>query len=275
MTEYHEAEPPASTPLGYSFLEALERLLEHVTIDSDEDRNRAISLIRKRRAYCWDAERFPPVLELTCALCRRPIQLARALMSPNHKQRGHAYLQRLHAAFCEGKGKVSPDGTKLNGYHAKTVCNYTCGPCWQGQIHQCINEQLAERELHNKLERQLEEEERQLEREVLTGSRSVSRPVAYQIWANHLARCPADREALVSMPYADFLQSNYWKVVRGYLFYKRGRSCELCAKTDGVVDVHHKSYANRGREWDNLGDLILLCRPCHAKHHDKLEGGVQ
>jgi hypothetical protein len=70
-------------------------------------------------------------------------------------------------------------------------------------------------------------------------------------------------------PYKDFLQTRYWKTIRMYVMASRGNKCQLCNSTNNL-NVHHSTYANHGREHDHLEDLILLCRPCHAKFHDKL-----
>ena len=39
---------------------------------------------------------------------------------------------------------------------------------------------------------------------------------------------------------------------------------------ENTVDVHHKTYEHHGQEHRYLGDLVLLCRNCHSKFHDKL-----
>lgn len=63
------------------------------------------------------------------------------------------------------------------------------------------------------------------------------------------------------------IRSEKWKAIRERLFKKRGRKCEQCGSPD-QIEVHHKHYNNLGRE--RLRDLEILCRPCHAKFHNKI-----
>jgi len=75
-----------------------------------------------------------------------------------------------------------------------------------------------------------------------------------------------------NMDYKDFLKTPYWDGVRNYKLKKARYCCELC-KLKGVLNVHHKSYENHGLEHrENIADsdLIVLCRNCHEKFHDKL-----
>lgn len=77
-----------------------------------------------------------------------------------------------------------------------------------------------------------------------------------------------DINKLKSMPYKEYLQTEHWKQTRGKALKKANYRCELCnSKID--LNVHHKTYENRGEEKPN--DLIVLCHNCHSKFHDKLE----
>ena len=74
------------------------------------------------------------------------------------------------------------------------------------------------------------------------------------------------------MDYHDFLKTPCWHGVRSYKLRNAKYCCELCGKK-GVLNVHHKTYENHGREFDRDiadSDLIVLCRECHEKFHDKL-----
>lgn len=73
--------------------------------------------------------------------------------------------------------------------------------------------------------------------------------------------------------YEDFLKTPYWDGVRNYKLRKAGYCCELC-KSKGVLNVHHKNYENHGLEHlEKIADkdLIVLCKDCHEKFHDKLD----
>jgi len=101
-------------------------------------------------------------------------------------------------------------------------------------------------------------------------------------WGNHLK--PFQRRMIIQnscfnpkvvsryckqrIKYYDFLQTPYWKIVtyvkRKYANFK----CELCNSSE-TPSVHHKTYENLGLEMWNLNDLIVLCKNCHSKFHDK------
>lgn len=63
----------------------------------------------------------------------------------------------------------------------------------------------------------------------------------------------------------EYLKSPHWiefaKVIRGFW----GHTCCLCYKE--AYDVHHRTYERLGEEL--ITDVVLLCRMCHEKHHDK------
>lgn len=82
------------------------------------------------------------------------------------------------------------------------------------------------------------------------------------------------RQTLKKMPYQQFLETGYWIYIRGLIRDLAGDCCEMCGDSRQVkLHVHHRTYANRGWEDQNLGDLILLCEDCHEDVHRKgLEG---
>jgi hypothetical protein len=84
-----------------------------------------------------------------------------------------------------------------------------------------------------------------------------------------LTLTPALQQALRALPYAAFLNTPYWLLVRGLLIRERGRWIPTCENCDirGSLDVHHLTYAHRGYELFHLEDLRLLCRVCHDIYH--------
>jgi 5-methylcytosine-specific restriction endonuclease McrA len=76
-------------------------------------------------------------------------------------------------------------------------------------------------------------------------------------------------QQLATMPYQAFLRTRYWRTVRRYVVYQAGGCCQLCPATTGL-QVHHRTYAHRGQEYDYLEDLVVLCATCHATHHHML-----
>ena len=73
-----------------------------------------------------------------------------------------------------------------------------------------------------------------------------------------------------SASYEYFLKTPYWKCIAEYKRYKANMKCELC-NSKGLLHVHHKTYKNHGNELFHLDDLIVLCKECHEKFHDKME----
>jgi hypothetical protein len=97
------------------------------------------------------------------------------------------------------------------------------------------------------------------------------RRVQRQSIANYQAERTAREERvreLQLMPYREYLQSPEWQATRKWhLKYARFR-CQLCNDAQTVLDVHHRTYERRGHEHHK--DLIVLCRECHSKFHDKI-----
>lgn len=69
------------------------------------------------------------------------------------------------------------------------------------------------------------------------------------------------------LEYKEYLNGEHWKDIRLKALDRAGNRCQLCCNTDNL-NVHHNTYKNIGHE--DLKDLVVLCRECHAKFHDKL-----
>ena len=76
-------------------------------------------------------------------------------------------------------------------------------------------------------------------------------------------------QELKAMDYTDFLKTPEWDNTRKKTLRRAGYKCQLCNKDKTTLNVHHKTYERIGEELP--GDLIVLCKGCHAKFHDKLE----
>lgn len=74
--------------------------------------------------------------------------------------------------------------------------------------------------------------------------------------------------ALESMPYQEYLQTSEWKERAKAAKKQAGWRCEVC-NARGPLEVHHLTYAHRGNE--RPGELLVVCRSCHAKLHGRLE----
>lgn len=73
---------------------------------------------------------------------------------------------------------------------------------------------------------------------------------------------------LRTMPYREYLRSPEWRGRRQQHLRSAGYRCQLCNQGETVLDVHHRTYERRGAEY--FKDLIVLCRDCHAKFHNKV-----
>lgn len=73
---------------------------------------------------------------------------------------------------------------------------------------------------------------------------------------------------LTIMPYEIFLNTCYWHIVREEKRNLTGNKCQLCGSKSGL-HTHHNNYINRGKEYKNMNDLVILCKKCHSKYHNK------
>lgn len=69
--------------------------------------------------------------------------------------------------------------------------------------------------------------------------------------------------------YAKYLKTPHWATVRDRALAYAERRCQLCYSPKDV-EVHHRTYERIGCE--RPADLTVLCRECHAKHHDRGAG---
>lgn len=63
-----------------------------------------------------------------------------------------------------------------------------------------------------------------------------------------------------------YLRSRHWRWIKARKF-KEQKRCEVCGEKRHL-DVHHASYSNLWHE--SLRELIVLCRPCHAREHSNI-----
>lgn len=67
--------------------------------------------------------------------------------------------------------------------------------------------------------------------------------------------------------YQLYLNSKHWKRTRLKAMKRAEWKCQLCGTRKDTLQVHHNCYKNL--YWERKSDLIVLCRKCHAKHHNK------
>ena len=75
-------------------------------------------------------------------------------------------------------------------------------------------------------------------------------------------------QKLKTMPYKEYLQTEHWQSFRKRVLRYHGYRCQLCGADKTQLNVHHRSYENRGQEQYN--DVIVLCHDCHSKFHGKV-----
>jgi len=77
-----------------------------------------------------------------------------------------------------------------------------------------------------------------------------------------------DMSFLKTIPYKEFLLSDYWDLISSYVRWKNDYICSDCGMTNKQLDVHHKTYDLRGCEIDDgFFTLKVLCHDCHLKKH--------
>lgn len=74
---------------------------------------------------------------------------------------------------------------------------------------------------------------------------------------------------LRTMPYTEYLKTDHWQELRTKMLKRAGFRCQVCNAKNVSLHVHHRTYANRGRE--TYSDLIVLCANCHETFHDNME----
>tara|TARA_B100000900_G_scaffold414938_2_gene443134 strand:- start:210 stop:875 length:666 start_codon:yes stop_codon:yes gene_type:complete len=67
--------------------------------------------------------------------------------------------------------------------------------------------------------------------------------------------------------YSAYLHSAHWKKTRSEALMRAGYKCQACSTKEEILDVHHNSYDRLGAEEPQ--DLIVLCRTCHGRVHQK------
>ena len=74
----------------------------------------------------------------------------------------------------------------------------------------------------------------------------------------------------ITKRYAAYIETPGWAAKAQAAKQRAGQKCQLCGakRKDVQLHAHHNTYQRLGREKNT--DLLVLCEPCHSKHHDKL-----
>jgi 5-methylcytosine-specific restriction endonuclease McrA len=69
------------------------------------------------------------------------------------------------------------------------------------------------------------------------------------------------------MPYDKYLLTIHWISFKTSAILFARKECQLCGNNKEELNVHHKTYENRGCE--TFLDVVVLCKNCHAIFHNK------
>ena len=64
----------------------------------------------------------------------------------------------------------------------------------------------------------------------------------------------------------EYLQTKEWEKQRSRVLTRDLRTCQICGKSNGVMNVHHILYRHPLSEVSDR-DLVTLCPECHEKVH--------
>lgn len=79
----------------------------------------------------------------------------------------------------------------------------------------------------------------------------------------------AREQALLAMPYDEYLRSPEWAEQRRRARLRAGDRCQGCDSPQHL-EVHHRTYERLGQE--EPGDLTVLCAACHTAVHLVADG---
>lgn len=245
------------------FLNFLRLLLDETTELTKAEVVEAQALI-KQRFYNLMLRREGP-----CLGCRMPMTYSG--FAQTHMGQGDAWLDKLMAkwavpvevVYSNWSRRKSERPHTYNTFKWETIGHYLCEDCATelDELEEMAIE--AERAWREKTEQQ----NRAKDFAIIRGEVQSSAFRRFNTMVRHLTQ--EEVAALKTAPYKEFLGSLYWEIVRKYVIARKRGRCELC-NTSNHLQVHHRTYEHRGEEYNHLEDLVLLCRNCHAKFHDKL-----
>jgi 5-methylcytosine-specific restriction endonuclease McrA len=135
-------------------------------------------------------------------------------------------------------------------YARATLEQSLCAACWTAYDVQAKWQAYQHRVDAEQRQRQAATAHRRWQRRLAHYERGTGDPAT-----NFATLCQLltaeDCQQLATMPYHAFLHTPY---------------CQLCPATT-ALQVHHRTYAHRGQEYQYLEDLVVLCETCHATHH--------
>lgn len=245
-----------------TFVQDLEKFLEHYKSITSAQRDTAIAVIREKA-------RKSKAQTGKCLNCKQVTEYSS--ICKVHLARGDSWLENRILGWerpariqVRSKSVFSIAETEflINDLIAETVFSYCCGECVQELRLKCNSALQDFLEFQNR--QRIAESER--DAAIIKGEIKATPARRYRT----LCKSRFSEEVVQSlkeMPYRQFLKTLYWEIVRDYVRDKR-KVCELCSSSR-QLQVHHRSYKNHGDEHQHLEDLVLLCAFCHERHHQK------
>lgn len=72
--------------------------------------------------------------------------------------------------------------------------------------------------------------------------------------------------------YARLLSEPEWNTFRNAVFANKEKACQVCRRTDKVLQVHHIFYEQDRKPWEyEMDEVMLLCEDCHRGMHEQLK----
>lgn len=222
------------------------------------------------------------LLEILSGACKKNLQKAFYSYKGSMPNRGYKYLVELKCPDCGIFHKKSVSKTKL-----MQILGYSTSYSTERYIFHCENcksnaemeEKRKEREQRADWEERQKIKTKNYIENYLNPNNSFKSEISASekinsimegFYSNRISDEVTD--VILQMDYKDFLDTPYWDGVRNYKLKRAKYCCELCG-AKGILHVHHKTYEHHGREHIKSianKDLIVLCKNCHEKFHDKV-----
>lgn len=82
---------------------------------------------------------------------------------------------------------------------------------------------------------------------------------------NNIRQDAAKGKRKAWIDYYEYIKSPEWSARRDMKIQEAGHRCQICNAADSVLQCHHRTYDNLGRE--HPSDLVVLCKACHYGFH--------
>ena len=202
-----------------------------------------------------DANATPGVAAVDPSL---PIELTRDELAALRAEAREAVLTALRNLGGSGTRSTIIDGAKTAGQFTEHQLQAPPPPGDRGRYPLLIDRELSWTLTELKRGGLLENPHRGIWR--LTPEASALREAAF-----NEAPTGSRLSELRTMPYREYLQTPEWQKTRAAALMRAGHRCSLDSTHRSDLDVHHNTYERLGAEL--AGDLVVLCRDCHRRHH--------